>query len=190
MMSSTVIEAANNLRIQTYVWVHSGCRFNTSTHPSRCLFNSRQAKKYIVKQKPFAIIVSESLPAGESVQTLVDSIMKLEKFSHKIIVISPIPVIADENFNRKGSLIFPSPDYPKAISRRNLDAQSEKKRKLFLMELHMRNINVVDPYSYLCNPKSCLLERDGMHLYRDNNHLTPAGARILLNAITQAINSK
>jgi hypothetical protein len=45
MLSSTVIDAATGMSLRAYVWVHSGCRFNTSDQgklPSRCLFNTQR----------------------------------------------------------------------------------------------------------------------------------------------------
>lgn len=36
-----------------------------------------------------------------------------------------------------------------------------------------------DPYAYLCNENDCLVAKDGVLFYRDDNHLTPQGARWL-----------
>ena len=44
--------------------------------------------------------------------------------------------------------------------------------------------SLIDPKDVFCPGESCLFSRDGVSIYRDSNHLTAEGARLLLPALS------
>lgn len=61
---------------------------------------------------------------------------------------------------------------------------AESSAKLYIAQMRRvlasyPNVQVWNPYDYLCNEKECLVARQGLLLFRDENHLTPAGTRWL-----------
>lgn len=50
--------------------------------------------------------------------------------------------------------------------------------------------SVIDPTDVYCPGNECLATRDGVSIYRDNNHLTSAGARLLAPALATVLSLK
>jgi len=50
-------------------------------------------------------------------------------------------------------------------------------------ELHDSDLHVVDPMEALCDARSCHAVIDGQLMYRDDNHLTDEGARLVWSRI-------
>ena len=51
----------------------------------------------------------------------------------------------------------------------------------------MPNVSVVYPHEQLCNSERCRLVDDGRPLYKDDDHLTLAGVRLILDPVLRAV---
>ena len=101
------------------------------------------------------------------------------------------------------ALIGPVPAYPRNVpaalalehhtGRRLLDrsrqAQDERHQlyRVAVEPLRTGGVPVLDPMAWLCPDPQCRLEADGVPLYEDENHLSPAGAQFLLPQMAAAM---
>ncbi|MCP6743822.1 acyltransferase family protein [Klebsiella pneumoniae] len=100
---------------------------------------------------------------------------------------------------RKVFILTPVPDYPydvlftmsrKAMLRENTDIkesiESYKKRsadinqQLATIVMKSKNVEILDAAQYLCDSKECYGSKNGIPLYRDSNHLSETGNKILM----------
>jgi hypothetical protein len=94
----------------------------------------------------------------------------------KVVLIASIP---EQRYEIPKCLAQKSVDFC-SIDRKN----AENYRRLATSELHAARqdaskVRFWDPFGALCDKEKCLVERDGVILYHDDNHLTYAGSRWL-----------
>lgn len=94
----------------------------------------------------------------------------------KVVVVAPLP---EQRFN-----------VPMCLARRPVEfcsvprdrAEQHRARALALVHAaigNARDVRLWDPERWLCPDRRCWAERDGIIIYRDNDHLSPSGARSL-----------
>lgn len=187
MLSSTVVNVARGLKMSATIWTHSGCRFNLTLdkeQPQNCKKNSLAALSYIKEKRPNHVIVSQALSPDESVEELINSIRQVKALGVQVTVITPIPVLSNPNFNRKGSLLIPKKQPLYSISVKALDPESMVLRGEYIRSLEKERVNMIDPFDVLCNKTTCLLKEGQLQYFRDNNHLTLAGGALLEELIS------
>ncbi len=88
-------------------------------------------------------------------------------------------------FDARSCLPRPVPlfSHPRAlcgVPRPQVDARDRDYREvIFDLKKTFAGLKVFDPLPYLCDAEACYAMRDGHLLYRDDNHLSAAGARYL-----------
>ena len=182
MLSSSLIDVAKGLNMSATIWTHSGCRFNLSQEsqqPENCNKNSLDALRYIKYNKPDHIVISQSLSDDESIAELVDSIGQIRTAGVRVTVITPIPVLNDPNFNRRGSLLIPKIQHLDSISVNALNPDSMHLREKYIRAIKRTGLHFIDPFGPLCKNEICFLKKGKLQYFRDSNHLTPAGAKVL-----------
>jgi hypothetical protein len=187
MLSSTLVNVARELNMKATIWTHSGCRFNLAMgeeQPENCKKNSLNALNYIKANRPSYVILSQALSYEEPVEELVNSVKQVRVLGVSVSVITPIPVLANPNFNRKGSFLIPNDQPLYSISMKSLDPVSIALREAYIKAIQRSGINMIDPFDVLCNKTTCLLKKGQLQFFRDNNHLTPAGAALLEELIS------
>jgi peptidoglycan/LPS O-acetylase OafA/YrhL len=180
MISTSVVQISALKGYSSTIWTHSGCRFNLyfdTRKTSNCDTNSTKALDYIRENSPEYVVISQSITSTESISELINSILEIERTGSKVLVVGPIPVIADSDFNETGSLLVPGKTSRTNILIQDLDLESSLLRSKYLSKLRANSIASIDPYKALCDFEYCYVRRAGEEWYRDNNHLTPAGAR-------------
>jgi cell division protein ZapD len=65
--------------------------------------------------------VSQALSHDEPVEELINSIKQVQALGVQVTVITPIPILSDPNFNRRGSLLIPKDQPLYSISEKALD---------------------------------------------------------------------
>jgi hypothetical protein len=182
MLSSTLIDVARELRMSATIWTHSGCRFSLTQSPGQaenCENNSVKAFNYIKANRPDHVILSQALSYDEPIDDLLDSIDRVRALGIQVSVITPIPVLANPKFNHKGSLLIPIDQPLSGVSMSGLDDDSMVLREQYIRAIQGRGIDMVDPFDVLCDESICLVKKGDLQFYKDNNHLTPAGAELL-----------
>jgi hypothetical protein len=157
--------------------------------PQNCKKNSIDALKYIEEKRPNHVIVSQALSNDEPIEELINSIEQVLALGVQVTVITPIPVLSDSNFNRRGSLLIPNDQPLYSISEKVLDPDSMELRAKYINSIQRGRIDMIDPFDVLCKKSMCVLKSDSSQFYRDNNHLSPSGARLLEGKISSSINS-
>jgi len=192
MLSSTIIDVARGLEVSATIWTHSGCRLNLTLgkeQPKNCKKNSLDALSYIEEKRPSHVIVSQALSHDEPVEELINSIKQVQALGVQVTVITPIPILSDPNFNRRGSLLIPKDQPLYSISEKALDPDSMGLRAEYIRALLRGRVNMIDPFDVLCKETICILKSGNSQYYRDNNHLSPSGASLLEQKISSSINS-
>lgn len=192
MISTSVARVSAINGYSSTIWAHSGCRFNTyfdNEKNGNCQLNSLKAIEYIKKKPPAIVIISQSITSEESIPRLVNSILEIERTGAKVLAIGPIPVIANVEFNETGSLLIPGKMLTSKIHISNLDQKSSLLRLKYLRSLKSRSIATIDPYQIFCDSEFCQVRGAGEEWYRDNNHLTPAGAKLLEALLSEYISA-
>jgi hypothetical protein len=78
-----------------------------------------------------------------------------------------------------------------AMTREEFLARNETYRKLmFNILADYPQVNIFDMAQYLCDSAYCYAEKDGLLLYRDDNHLSEAGARLMAPRLYEIIFNK
>jgi peptidoglycan/LPS O-acetylase OafA/YrhL len=182
MISSSVIDVAGNLGMRSIIWAHSGCRYlpdSSSNNSSNCLQNSLDTREYIKKNRPEIVMFSQSLVRDESEQALINAINEVREFGIYVLVVTPIPIVGDKNFGKIGSLLIPNTETRSKVSFKELDKATMNSRANFLELLNLYKIPQVDPFDVLCKSEFCIVQSNGSQVYRDNNHLSISGSKIL-----------
>ncbi|MBL0930915.1 MAG: acyltransferase [Alphaproteobacteria bacterium] len=100
----------------------------------------------------------------------------------RIVVVLQVPELG---FNPRQCISRPLRDYVAecALSRRTVLARQKQFRdavELALRDIDRTRIAVYDPLDVFCDPENCRVIRDGVMLYRDDDHVSVKGAEAVL----------
>jgi peptidoglycan/LPS O-acetylase OafA/YrhL len=125
--------------------------------------------------------------ASAFVADLSEEIHELRSEGKRVIVSLPFPwydqpipdvEISNAVFGKIGFAVAPS-EISSPLLRQALQAAATK-----------AGAEVFDPREALCHGQQCLFQVDGISIYKDDNHLAPAGALLLTGSLQQILQGK
>jgi len=180
--ADALISAAKATNWNVVVWWHGGCRFeiakfsDSDTSPD-CIQRNLSTVRWISKNKPQSIIVSQYVHNISSQLALRDALIKLTEFSPNVLIIGNNPIFPDDNdYMVSRPLILKAYVPPKRFELAQMDT-SDKSSSDELMHWAQRNeIQTLSVESMFCDSIYChRFSREGW-LYRDVDHLSIVGA--------------
>lgn len=132
--------------------------------------------RYFGVDGPLSVVDGDQLLKGEAAarQAFLSTLQWLKAHGKKVVLIGPVPVY---DMNVPLALAFGSAHHHDFVFS-NADVQYKKNELFFEIGnkfLSGAGVRLLDPISWMCN-EQCVVESDGVALYRDVGHLSVAGA--------------
>lgn len=201
-ISDSVHSVAADLGARFGIWTRPGCPFLVDVSVSeRCRDWVADVTRWLSEVRPAVLIVhlaalnytddtrAGGTAVGRTPAEFADGIRGIERvmnpFGTKIVFLGPIP-LHEKSMMSFASLVRPDPT-PDIVTRAAAD---ERARPLLSAIANVAaggtSIALIDPVPWLCTDDECSQFRNGW-IYRDEGHLSPKGAELLLPAIDAAI---
>jgi hypothetical protein len=99
---------------------------------------------------------------------------------HPLWIMRPTPVMPTDIASVMGREALINRDIDLSLPRREYDLDNAYIRGLQDKAAQHCSVHVLDPITTLCGERLCIAETNGLPVYRDNNHLTEYGNRLLI----------
>ncbi len=189
-ISQAVVDAAINSNWNAVVWARSGCHVHFQSVkkiklPNSCLSMNNQMKNWVLMNRPKAIIISHYMRSSYSQSNLRNALLELQSIVPNILLVENIPIFPDKkDFMVGRPLVMSAYQPPKSFKRSDMD-MSEKNASDQMAGWAIRNnISTINFDSLFCNKEDCIRYSGSDWLYRDNNHLSVAGAELTVPQLT------
>lgn len=154
----------------------------------------------VVLASPFYHAVATSTlvhrtPAGEeqvvtgsedlASAALGETVRRLRALGKRVVIVAPPPSASDVDFGRclelraAGKLVLGADRPDCSIDEAKYRAQAAPVHALLRRVSREAGVPIFWPDEFLCRDGTCLVELDGVPLYRDTGHLSVAGSRLL-----------
>jgi peptidoglycan/LPS O-acetylase OafA/YrhL len=193
-ISQAIVDAAQNNNWSAVVWTHSGChtQFQRSVPEQvsdNCIENNNWMKKWVERNKPSAIIVSQFVHSDSSQSDLRDALSTLRSIVPNILLIENTPVFPDGKDFMVWRSLFMSPyKAPTKFKQSMMDFEYKDASNRLAMWARSNGISTMDFTPLFCREKSCSRFLNGVWLYRDSDHLSVAGAELTIPQIENFLN--
>jgi hypothetical protein len=180
-LSQAVIDSARLTGWNSIIWTHSSCRFELSESvPLWCQDVNTEILNYIRTTKPDVVILSQANDAKQKVSSAVESLVKLKSVSKNLLIIHETPRFKDIRFMNSGALLQ-TPYMPSEFQKINMESEDYYKtaNQIYYNKL-LRGIKVLDINDVFCQNDRCYRFKQGNWLYRDQSHLSVAGANLVV----------
>jgi hypothetical protein len=126
---------------------------------------------------------------------MIETLVQLQASSKQIVFVLDVPELG---FNPK-LCVETRPLYlgnfsikqPCAVSRKDFDARNREYRKLVFSVLkNFPSVHVFDAASQLCDAEWCWAMKDGKMLYRDDDHLSFEGSRLVAHELVKLLQTE
>jgi hypothetical protein len=126
------------------------------------------------------VILSQANDAKQKVSSAVESLVKLKSVSKNLLIIHETPRFKDIRFMNSGSLLQ-TPYMPSEFQKINMESEDYYKtaNQIYYNKL-LRGIKVLDINDVFCQNDRCYRFKQGDWLYRDQSHLSVAGANLVV----------
>ncbi len=115
---------------------------------------------------------------------LVRTIKKITLTGAKVVIVGPVPEIpfhVPDTLIRSWSGIGKLP----IVGRDDFDRRQAKVMQALMQVETKTEASVIYPHKQLCDENECLVSRNGLALYTDDDHLSVEGARPIVNVLRQ-----
>lgn len=157
-----------------------------ATRPRRVLLHARWPM-YVEQRvldprdrtQPRLVVAGTRTVNADLADALQDTITQLQAMGAEVFVLGSVPeqrVDVPEEWERRAQVGLPPPE---GAERAEVDARGARSLALLTDVCARTGARLLHPADVLCDDDRCRLEHDGELLYRDDNHLTPAGAALL-----------
>ena len=181
-ISQAVVDAAKSANWNSVVWAHSGCRikFQQTTKEdvfANCVENNLRMKKWVLGNKPDAIIVSEYVLERFGRVDLRSAILELKSIVPNILLIQNNPIFPDGmDFMVKRPLLMSPYKPPKYFKRSEMATEDQSASNEFAKWARGNGISTMNFASLFCDAEICTRYSDNEWLYYDDDHFSVAGA--------------
>ena len=188
--SQAVVDAAKSSHWNSVIWTHSACRFELySGIPDWCRTVNSEILEFIRRTAPDLVVLSQSNSLNPVVSSSIKSIALLATISNKLVIVDETPRFTDSKFMNPGTLIQKPYNPPKY---REMQMSSENyvvnAHKIYSAEA-LSEVIVLNVNKNFCTMTRCYRWKSGQWLYRDLNHLSVAGARLVEEDFTKLLES-
>jgi peptidoglycan/LPS O-acetylase OafA/YrhL len=186
-ISQAVVDAAKNSSWNAVIWTHSGCHVQFQrTRPDKnildnCIDVNMSMKKWVKENKPNAIIVSQFVRFDSSQNDLRDALLTLRSIVPNVLLIENIPVFPDEkDYNVPRPIFMSIYKPPKSFNQSMMQTKDENASNLLANWAKGNQIFTMNFKSLFCEKRVCSRHSDRGWLYRDDDHLSVAGAELTI----------
>ena len=178
-LSQAIVDSAGSSGWNSIIWTHSSCRFELSESvPNWCRNVNNEIIDYVRRSKPDVVILSQANDAKDKVSRAVDSLVKLKSVSKKLLIVHETPRFNDVRFMNSGALLQ-APYIPSRFQTINIKTQDYfMTADEIYSSSALRGIVVLDLTDVFCQNEKCYRWKQGNWLYRDQSHLSVAGANL------------
>jgi hypothetical protein len=190
-ISQMVIDVAKKQNWNAIIWTAADCRVNFTLNRNdpaltRCINQNKRKLRWVAENKPNLIIVSQFVHDYESKTDLKNALRVLKKNVSNLLLIENTPVFPDnKDFMIDRPLLMPPYNPPKEFLASAMQSESEEASDDLAEWARNNQISTMNFDSLFCNARNCSRYSGGVWLYRDDDHLSPAGAN---QAAPQMIN--
>jgi len=198
MLSQAVVDSAKDQKWNAVIATMGGCNVQYSQSISgqvseRCLDFNLQMRKWILENKPNAIIVSQFVYADSLDQKdwkdvssaqidLKKALLEIKSIIPQILLVENIPVFPDaEKFMVARPLTMKPYKAPKTFPLSKMQIGDEEASQVLAEWARNNAFLTVNLKSLFCNNFSCSRFSAGSWLYRDDDHLSVAGANLTIS---------
>ena len=143
--------------------------------------NSRHVREYIEKNKPDLVIVSQFWRSGSNQASIRDGLSELRSLVPRVLLLENTPVWPDgTKFRFNSPLIMPYKP-PKSFAQSEMQFKDKSTSDSLAAWAINNAISTMNLNSLFCNTQICNRYSDGDWLYRDDNHLSVAGAELAVS---------
>ena len=187
-ISQAVIDAAKHVNWNSVIWTHSGCTFQMLDQEKKvrdsCIKNNRQAVKWILRNTPNVIIVSQSISSESNLSDLENALSAIHSIVPKILLIENTPIFPDgKDFMVSRPLLRSPYEPPRSFLLSEMESNDKYSSKQLAMWARSNGISTMDFTPLYCGEMSCSRFANGLWLYRDTDHLSVAGAELAIPQI-------
>ncbi len=185
-ISQALIDAGQSTNWNTVVWTHSGCpvQFQRSIPKQvsdNCLDVNNLMKKWVVQNKPDAIILSQFVKSDSSQSDLRDALSTLQLMVPRLLLIENNPIFPDaRDFMIKRAIVMPRYKPPKSFQQSEMQRVDMNASDLLANWARRNSISTMSFESLFCKKGVCSRHSDKGWLYRDYDHLSVAGAELTI----------
>jgi hypothetical protein len=198
-ISQAVVDAANNANWNAAVWTTSGChmqfqiskkdQFTEQCLERQILERNREILKWIESSRPTAIIVSQFVYFDSSQIDLRNGLSILRSVIPNILLIENNPIFPDgKDFMVKRPIVMSPYNPPKEISKSMMQIEHKNASNQLAKWAQNNEISVMNFDSIFCDTKICKRYSDRGWLYRDVDHLSVAGAELIIPKLSTYLN--
>jgi peptidoglycan/LPS O-acetylase OafA/YrhL len=184
--SEAVVKAVNILNMGAVIWTQAGCPVQfvegkSEQFPLSCLEMNSEKKKWIIKNRPEAIIVSYYMGAKYDQKLLLRALLDIRPYTSQILLIENNPIFPDgDKFNQQLPIIMRHYSAPRSFILSEMDTSSEVPANNLYRLVRSYGIKTLNVDSKFCDLGSCNRWLQGNWLYGDENHLSVAGANLIV----------
>jgi hypothetical protein len=185
-ISQAVIDAASSKGWNTFVWTHSACPvvFNQGSErivSDNCLNINNTMKKWVKRNKPTQIIISQYVKDNGLQNHLRDAVIDLKAMVSKVLIIENTPVFPDgKDFMVSRPIIMEPYIPPKTYKLSEMELTDVASSNNFARWARSQGVVTINLNSIFCNLDICSRYKNGYWLFRDENHFSVEGARLVI----------
>ena len=185
-ISQALVDAAKKEDWNAFVWAQSGCYvvFQSSAMSrvsDQCLSQNQEILKWVVRNKPTAIVVSEFVYAHSSQKELRNALVTLHSIVPRILLVENNPIFPDENDYMIARPLVMSPyKPPKSFAISEMIMKDRNASRRLANWASAKGISTMNFNSLFCDLWSCTRFSDKRWLYYDDDHFSVAGAELTI----------
>jgi hypothetical protein len=146
---------------------------------------NNQMKNWVLMNRPKAIIISHYMHSSDSQSNLRNAFLELQSIVPNILLVENIPIFPDKkDFMVGRPLVMSAYQPPKSFKRSDMDMSDKNASDQMAGWAIRNNISTINFDSLFCNKEDCIRYSGSDWLYRDNNHLSVAGAELTVPQLT------
>ena len=194
-ISQAVVSVAKKQNWNAVIWVASNCRVNFTRSGedialNRCIKQNQRKLRWVEANKPDLIIISQFVQSNESQSHLRNALSTLKKNVSNLLLIENTPVFPDSSeFMIDRPLVMPPFNPPKDFPISAMQTEDEDASDDLAAWAKNNQISTMNFDSLFCSKRTCSRYSGGEWLFRDDSHLSQAGANLAIPQLNNFLKS-
>ena len=185
-IAQALVDAGNNQSWNVVIWTHGGCQIqfqdtNKVYESQNCIEVNKQMKKWVLVNRPDAIIVSQFVQSRSSQIDLMNALTSLHKIVPNLLLIENSPVFPDgKDFMFSRPLLLSPYSPPKTFEKGSMELRDKKASDQLAGWAQRNGISTLNFESLFCKNGICRRYSEPHWLYRDTHHFSIEGAALTI----------
>jgi peptidoglycan/LPS O-acetylase OafA/YrhL len=190
-ISEALVSAAKASNWNAIIWTHSGCKIyfqsiKTDRYLEQCLSNNREMKKWVLKNVPNAIVVSQFVQTNSPQEELRSALLSLRNAVPNVLLIQNSPIFPDKDEFMVARPLLMSPYAPpKQFKKSRMQTKDKKASESLATWARGNEISTMSFENLFCDNQVCRRFSEAGWLYRDDDHFSIAGANLAIPTLRQ-----